>query len=162
MEVVGSYLRTHTLTLRGAGDADLFGRSSFNRYYYATYLAVRKELLALMPDAETRHGLLPNYLRTTIQQRIRAIKAKARRTDDHQLMQLCSVARQAADELASLLVKGYKTRVVADYVPDVLVQFAVTQNEYSLDAVSSSDAQSWPHRAKSLMRAISDALRNMQ
>ena len=162
MEVVGSHLRAYTMTLHGTGDADLFGRSSFNRYYYATYLAVRKELLALLPDAPTQHATVPDYLRGSIQQRIRAIKTKAKRAGDPRLMQSCSVAKVAAEELASLLFKGYKTRVVADYEPDVSVQFATSSHEFSLDTVSSSEAQSWPHRARYLMRSISEVLRSAE
>jgi len=160
MEVVASHLKAKAWELVGQPAADLFGRSSFNRFYYSTYLDVRRELLAIASDAPTKHAMMPDYLAGQIVKRLKRVRLKAKRVDDHHLMQQCSVAINAAKSLSDMLKGAYKTRVVADYMPDVAVNFTGDEGDFSLDDIKISVAKNWPHRAKSFIDAIRSALRN--
>ena len=58
---VAEHLSTHAKVL-GSGDAeaDAFGRSAFNRHYYATFLTVRELLVAIdIAWAKTPHAEIP-------------------------------------------------------------------------------------------------------
>lgn len=158
MEVVAQHLRSHALHLAAGEDADLFGRSAFNRFYYSAYLLTKKDLQPVLPAIPAQHASIPDFLRSVARGEIAAVKKAAMRAEDHQLVQLCSVAQQAANGLADLLGTGYSTRVVADYRPDISVIFSAPAG-FQLNSVDVSEAQSWPHRTRLYTRAILAALK---
>lgn len=162
MEIVATHLKAKALELLGDPEADLFGRSSFNRFYYSAYLDVRRELRILFPDAPTSHAVLPEYLTGEVSRALRRLRDQARRVDDHQLMQRCSTAIHAASGLSELLKGAYKTRAIADYEMEVLVDFSTGDGDFSLDDIKVSAAKSWPHRARAFVEAISGALKGAQ
>ncbi|MFP3541518.1 hypothetical protein, partial [Pseudomonas sp. SIMBA_044] len=52
--------------------ANLYGRSAFNRYYYAAYLSVREMLQSGQPDyAGASHSDLPGLLEGAVLKRIK-------------------------------------------------------------------------------------------
>jgi len=52
MQRVGAALAERAVTAQVLDEADVFGRSAFNRYYYATYLITR----ALLRELNVRAG----------------------------------------------------------------------------------------------------------
>lgn len=157
MQIVARYLKDHALTIPGTLDADLFGRSAFNRYYYATYLAVKRKLKPRLPALPREHAVIPDYLRGLATGQIAQVKRAARRVGDHQLMQRCTYAKLAANELAELLVTGYGIRVIADYDPEVPVDFLGT-GCFALNHVSVAEAEAWPRKADAYISSILAAL----
>lgn len=119
---VGEKLQEWAEGARLDEDVDAFGRSAFNRYYYASYLTVR-ELLGNLNGAwaEQGHGEIPTLLRKAVLRRIRD-EAK-QRVQGHLLQYAAAQGIQArankiVAELSGLMEQSYHVRVVADYYPE--------------------------------------------
>ncbi len=149
MKAVGDKLRDLALSARSADEADKFGRSAFNRYYYAAFLVVRSVLMNIAP-AYTRssHKDLPNLLKERV---YREAKDQARRLE--RAGQLSAAQKSAmitsiqicVEDLAQLLRLGYAVRCVADYKPE---EPAMCRNgNLHLGGCTAGAAQHWPERA---------------
>ncbi|MCE4535805.1 hypothetical protein LXT12_00840 [Pelomonas sp. P7] len=162
MERVGSYLRQEAVRLLPQAEADLFGRTAFNRFYYATYLEVRSGLSKMKAEwtGEMPHAMIPEILRGTVKKELTKGRAKALKADDHQLAAQCASAASAAMDLAKLLDEGRQVRVTADYYPEVLVNFARAP-DFELNSVAVLSASSWPYRARVFMQVISGVWRQV-
>lgn len=161
MEVVAGFLTTTALS-RSAGEGnDLFGRSAFNRYYYASFLVVR-ESLAEMNDAwkGLKHKAYPEVLTGQVVNRLKSGKRAAIRARDRELVRLCSAAIDAAKDLASVMQEGYAIRVVADYEPRSKVSFSGSA-DFSLNSISVAQAKKWAPKSKVLVGRISLAWRQL-
>lgn len=157
MEQVASHLNQETLKRVGAPERDLFGRSAFNRYYYAAFLETRANLRLMSDDwASLPHKDIPAVLTGQVRDRLRHGMKQASKAGDLPTVRQCSDAMDAAEELAKTLIEAYATRVVADYNAEILINFKGTQ-EYSLNEVSVEKAKAWPHRARTLARMVSSA-----
>lgn len=157
MEVVAQHLQQVALARTDPGDRDHFGRSAFNRYYYATFLQVKAGLGSLDSDWSTiAHADIPGVLRGSVQRELKLGRTRAQRTNDAELVRLCSKALSAASDLAILMEKGYATRVAADYHPEILVDFS-SQPSFRLNTVPVEDAHGWPYRARVLIGTITSA-----
>jgi hypothetical protein len=124
-----------------ADDADAFGRSAFNRYYYACFLSVR-DLLAKMDDAWVRqgHSNIPDLLEGKLLNRIRVEakkQHKVRMLNDRRMNSIIREAGTAAGDIAEVLRLAYQVRVVADYDPGQ----SVIINKGTLWLANHSDAQ---------------------
>lgn len=146
MEIVAQYLRVQALAHSLETERDLFGRSAFNRFYYAAFLIVRADLGAAIPELPTQHAGIPDFLKTTVINKLAKGRERARRVQDTELVNLFSRARSAAHDLASLMTEGNSTRVLADYFPEESIVFA-PDGEFHLRKISVSRAQSWPSKA---------------
>ena len=63
MDVVAHHLQTHALALSDPTERDLYGRSSYNRYYYAAFLSARQVLAGLRPEwGRIAHATYPELL----------------------------------------------------------------------------------------------------
>ncbi|MCA8054408.1 hypothetical protein [Burkholderia cepacia] len=154
MEIVAQHLQQVALAQTDPTDRDHFGRSAFNRYYYATFLHVKAGLGSINPDWNTMaHAGIPEVLRGSVQRELKRGRTKAQRTDDAELVRLCSKALSAVSDLADLMEKGYATRVAADYHPEILVDFSGYRS-FKLNTVPVEDAHGWPYRARALIDAI--------
>ena len=134
---VGDYLRDRAIV----DDADLYGRSAFNRYYYAAYLSTR-ELLKQLDDtwARTGHKSIPELLEGSVVNRLKAV---ARKQGNPQAI---NSAYRAASEIANVLRTAYEVRIVADYQPDTLVVFHA--NTFKLVNHSAAEAERWASRVE--------------
>lgn len=159
LEAVARHLRDQALALEDASndDADAFGRSAFNRYYYAAYLVTRQILQPVLPDLPKQHATLPEFLRTTVRGDLGKRRLRATRAGDHTAAKSTQEARQATLLLAEILVAGYGSRVMADYHPEVPVAFDA--KDFKLNEVRSTDAQNWRPKAKHLAMIIAAAMR---
>lgn len=155
MEVVGKFLQTHALSLGSSQDGDYFGRSAFNRYYYATFLLVRAELGGLLPGWPNSHASIPDFLQGTVCKELNKGRMRAERAGDQELSQLCLRAKSAALNLAALLRESYGVRVTADYNPGIPIEFTV--GEFSLSTVPAEEARAWAYKGRGFAATIAQA-----
>ncbi|MBP6766229.1 MAG: hypothetical protein KA171_00510 [Reyranella sp.] len=135
MHEVGEYLRDKALE----SNADLFGRSAFNRYYYAAYLSARELLQELDPKwAASSHKAIPDLMEGIVVDRLKAV---AKRQGEHGIV---NSAYKAASEIANVLRTAYAVRVVADYQPNNRVEFS--NGTFKLVEHSAAEAASWARR----------------
>lgn len=155
MEIVAHHLQSEALSRTDASERDEFGRSSFNRYYYATFLLARSLLSQLRSEwGEPAHAAIPEILRGKVTQELKAGRTRAQKATDPDLVAQCGRAIAAAAELAKIMDEGRMTRVTADYEPTVAVDFSGGTN-FKLNTISVSQARNWPLRASTLTKSIS-------
>ncbi|WP_234731321.1 hypothetical protein [Acidocella facilis] len=149
MQNVALFLQTKANSCpHDSRDFDLFGRSSFNRYYYAAYLEVRSLLGSLNESwATAQHSSIPKLLNGQIVEQIGRKRQRAAKLGDTAALQICSRAKQSAHDLAALMETAYATRVTADYHPEVIVE-AETRGRFRLNLVSVTIAHDWPVKAR--------------
>ena len=148
MLIVGDKLRDLAIAESDESRIDLFGRSAFNRYYYATYLITRETLGLLRKEwAPTPHKGIPSLLRTTV---TRVVTKELNRQEKGGGLHGGSAtmrheATQAASDLSNLLEIAYDLRVLADYEPAQRVNRK--GKSLSLGGHSVEEASRWPQRA---------------
>lgn len=160
METVARFLQVKANTCPPASpDFDLFGRSSFNRYYYAAYLQVRSMLGDLDKAWGTvQHASIPDLLVGQVRKKIRCRRRRAAKVGDTEAVQICGRAMASASELAALMKEAYAVRVTADYFPDVTVVHDDGER-FTLNSVGVTEAHDWVFRARRHSEAITRALR---
>lgn len=157
MERVARHLQTEAHSRRGQPeDFDLFGRSAFNRYYYAAFLVARQLMLAFNPTWKGSHSSLPSELTGGVLKKVRAAKKSALRIGDAQGCAICEAACSALHDLASLLRHGYSVRVIADYRPEIEI-LAGAGARFKLDRTDINVADTWPGKARAYAIAIERA-----
>jgi len=149
MKKVGDKLRDLAIAASDADVINKYGRSAFNRYYYASYLIVRSAIMNIDPKwAQCSHKDLPNLLRKTIyrQARDQALRLeRAGQLNARQKSLLIDSIKICTAKLAQLLQSGYAIRCVADYSPEEIVVLR-SKNLY-LGNCTTSAAQHWPEQA---------------
>lgn len=147
MERVGLDLQTTAFGSRtNATDLDLFGRSAFNRYYYATFLEVRTMLRRWNAVWQGSHATVPDELTGWITTGISNVQKKASKIADTRSIMICKAAKASASDLAQLMRTAYSVRVVADYEPEILI--ALDGDRFRLERTSITEAHSWIERAR--------------
>lgn len=161
MKLVAEHLEKEALTRSDEDGRDIFGRSAFNRYYYATFLQVRDALQGLRPEwSEMPHADIPKTLRGQVINDIKKGRTKAIKNDDYETSQMCQDAIKSSKTLAEMMDAGRTTRVTADYKPEIPISFAKA-GAFELNTVSIKDARSWPAKAASLIKTIERAWRQI-
>ena len=125
MKIVGDHLAQVSGATTDKVSFDLFGRSAYNRYYYAAFLCVRSGLKRIDSGwAKPTHAAVPDLLRGQVRDRakkkIRFAVKSAQITNTHG-MQLNRAINDAVSELSNLLALAREVRRVADYEPEKLV-----------------------------------------
>lgn len=149
MELVADTLTTRALAAANLSEANLFGRSAFNRYYYGVYLAVREMLRVGHPEIyQVKHKELPDQLVGKVRSRIvdeakRQVKKKV--LSDSEAERLIHKSTVALQDLAEILRDGFRIRVIADYDPEV--EATVENGHIVLDDRTSDAARNWGVRA---------------
>lgn len=124
--------------------ADAFGRSAFNRYYYAAYLEVRSLLLMFNSRWKINHDEAPNYLRKNLPKIFREEinRQQKRHVITHaEGMKISSAVLHSGSNIAQVLEVAYKVRVISDYEPEEPVTF--DQATFHLDSHSEVEAKGW-------------------
>jgi hypothetical protein len=149
MIVVANRLSQIAVDERIEIDADAFGRSAFNRYYYAAYLETRDMLGQLNPSwVRTPHSVIPGFLTETI---LNAIRRNAKRQltlgalSKSESALLRDTANKSTAYLSDLLREAYAIRCVADYQPEQRI--LRDGNIIKLGDHSIQAARKWPQRA---------------
>ena len=156
MKVVGEQLEGWAHTQSDFYEKDLFGRSAFNRYYYAAFLIAREMLSKYKSEWKcTPHAEIPNLLETSFSNQIinklKQNKKKGLMTDS-EVSRLRKKLRTATSELASLLKEAYDARVIADYEPETTI--TTKGNTISLKHYKLNSASGWADRANNYCKII--------
>ena len=163
MKVVGEQLEKWAYAQSESDKKDLFGRSAFNRYYYAAFLITR-EMLSKYDVVWKRatHAGIPDLLEgkfmKPIIDRLR-IDAKKNRITDSEMNRLKSELLLATTGLANLLREAYSVRVIADYEPETAI--ASMGEVISLNSYKLNSASNWANRASSYCKTIHKVWRDV-
>jgi hypothetical protein len=141
---VGEHLAQRAVAETGVL-ADAFGRSAFNRYYYAAYLATRELLGAVEPRWTAQsHSEIPELLEKAFVRRIQGqAKALARSgaITDADRLRVSRQAASAAASMAATLRTAYAIRVTSDYEPQTTVCFG--GGTFTLVNRTEGEARAW-------------------
>lgn len=162
MKIVGEKLEDIALKERDLLSKDLFGRSAFNRYYYAAFLITRKMLGELnFPWKFTPHKEIPNLLNTGVRKgvlsRLRKDAKKGLITEG-QKSNLITKLNRATSDLSSLLDEAYDIRVIADYEPEVPI--SEEGRKLVLKEHKLTTARGWANRASAHCKEIRSVWRD--
>lgn len=163
MRRVADHLKSQALLAANADEFDLFGRSAFNRYYYATFLIVRaglRRMSLVAKSGEIAHASVPEILSGTVYKRLKKACTDAKRIGDGEAISLFSVGALAARDLASLMNSARASRTTADYHPEM--QITKSGKGFLLITVNVDQAQTWPHKAETLINRIAAAWRQLE
>ncbi len=152
MQFVGDELEKLALGNGDVTNADLLGRSAFNRYYYAAFLKTR-ETLGLMQESwrGTAHANIPQLLEEGLKgpaQHALNRMVRAKLIDQGDKARILRDLNITANGLAQLLREAYDARLIADYQPEIK-----TERENDLIKLKSyklTTAKEWPSRANQL------------
>lgn len=160
---VAEHLSNRANALAGNDSADAFGRSAFNRYYYASFHTVRDLLLALDESwAKTPHKNLPSLVENDLIKRMRTLAKKQERLGALNAARgraLLSQAQHAASDIAVVLREAYAVRLAADYEPNKSVSFFA--GGFRLVEHTNAEAKNWKDRVdrrKGILLRISKEL----
>ncbi len=144
---------------KGESDAekiDAFGRSAFNRFYYASYLITREMLDILNPAwSRTGHKNIPELLTKRVAKKIRK---ELKKQSDHGLIQPSQDSRYrdqinaSISELSDLLQTAYRIRVIADYEPGSKIK--INRSGIELGGAKLATAEKWPNRVSKHTKSI--------
>lgn len=156
MQIVAQQLSNWANENDEEAEKDLFGRSAFNRYYYASFLITR-EMLGTFKTSwrRTMHASIPELLETGLK---KAVVDQINRNCARNLMTaregsiLRDKLRVATTELANLLRIANDARKIADYEPETKIVMA--NKVIKLDTHKLSSAAGWSNRASSYCKTI--------
>jgi len=161
MQVVGHYLQVEAMKPHNPEEKDLFGRSSYNRYYYATFNITRDIVRTINPKwVSSKHAEYPDIFSKKIVGRFKKERSSALKVEDPALVGILNKAISSANDIALLLRKANSARKVADYDLSIKVNFLNT-NRFSLSSIDITSAHLWPERANTLGSLIIDAWRQV-
>lgn len=123
MITVANHLRDYACGLNDDPQVDLFGRSAFNRFYYACYWEIRTKLPNIVSDwTKLGHKALPERLEKSVKRDTLGTLEKLRRKrviSDADFGRLSPRITTSIVEIASVMRRGYSVRCTADYAPDL-------------------------------------------
>lgn len=163
MKLVADHLRDFALNSAEFRERDLFGRSSFNRYYYAAYLIIRegfRRMGCIGENDELPHSNVPERLEGNIRRKFNSARLQAVRAEDQTLATRLSDAARAARELGNMMTKARATRTTADYFPEKPIELCA--RGFELMSVDIETAKSWPQKAEAFMSTIESAWRQIE
>lgn len=156
MKVVGDQLENWAHAQSDFRSSDLFGRSAFNRYYYAAFLVTREMLGDLDSNwKHTQHKNIPELLEVALKKPVlNKLSANVRKDiitegDKKRLQQELQIA---TTDLANLLREAYDVRIVADYEPEESV--IIKNKVITLKGCKLNSASGWVGRAKNCCKTI--------
>lgn len=150
MNRVANHLRNHALSLSAEGEIDVFGRSAFNRYYYACYWEIRSRLPELHHNwLRLGHKDLPKYLsgeiKTKLLENARLLLKKGA-LSNRDYGNLLPRTEQSIRKISDFLVRGYAIRCAADYSPEFK---AIKENgSLCLNGQKLSSLETWYQEVK--------------
>jgi hypothetical protein len=159
MQVVADHLVAKAGSVSKSSERNLFARSAFNRYYYATFLTIRSTLAEIDPRwDEPTHASVPEILRETVVERFNR-RVKKMHVNRNEAEQTKARGCTAAKALADLLETGNEIRKIADYEPEQLVEF---KNETAyLNGITSGSARQWCIDAQTRCRVLLNAAKQL-
>lgn len=155
MRHVAQHLESYAQSATEDEIINIFGRSAFNRYYYACFLATREMLGEFDPGwRNTPHKEIPNLLETTVQKRgvaaLERIKKLNKRSPQYSSYR--TELTHATNELAELLRLAYDARIISDYEPEERI--IKNGSTISLRHNKLNSANNWVDRTYSHIKII--------
>lgn len=156
MKIVGEQLQDWAQEQKEDIKKDLFGRSAFNRYYYAAFLITRKMLEEIDPKwKKTPHKDIPRLLQNAVRKPvIIGLKQNARKglikIGESSALQMKLTT--ATGGLATLLTEAYSVRLIADYQPEDSI--IIRNRVIMLSACTLTSASKWADRANAYCKDI--------
>jgi hypothetical protein len=139
-------------------DFDKFGRSAFNRYYYAVFLIVRDLMLEFNSRWAGSHSSIPEMLRGTVRGEISRFRSAANKRGNSEQSEAANRAIAAIHSLATLMEEANRLRVTADYNPAIRVEDQGGER-FALVSTNITEAHQWPSNATLYVALIQRALR---
>lgn len=147
MRQVAEHLESEAKRRRMSVDeVNLFARSAFNRYYYATFLLARELMKKFRPDWKGNHSSLPKELTGSILREIKQLKNKANRLRDYGVVNQCDACIHHIHRLSEVLEDAYGLRVIADYEPEIAAAID-RDGTIALGDKKISEAKHWVEQA---------------
>lgn len=145
MKAVGKKLEDLALAERDEVLLDLYGRSAYNRYYYAAFLTVRDMIRKLDgEDKRIKHASISEILEGRIRKKLKSAIEKLERKGflkKAEAARYRSSVHRATRSLSDVMKLAYDLRAVADYEPEVKVK--MNSNVIYLEEYKLSRAQHW-------------------
>ena len=139
-------------------DFDQFGRSAFNRYYYAVFLIVRDLMLEFNPRWSGSHASIPGMLRASVHDEIAKFRSAANKRRNPEQSEAANKASSAIHSLAALMEEANTLRVTADYNPAIKVEDHGGER-FALVSTNITEAHQWPTQARLYVQLILRAMR---
>jgi len=163
MRIVGEQLQVWAEDKKVEHEKDIFARSAFNRFYYASFLITRDMLGELKPEwKKTAHKNIPDLLRTSVKKAVdKELKKLFRKgvVSPGEMSALKTSLNGATSELSNLLTEAYDLRVIADYEPEVPV---LTKNKVLLlRKYKLNSAREWPGKTGAFCKTIRKVWRDV-
>lgn len=156
MQAVGKKLEDLALAEGDQKLLDLYGRSAYNRYYYAAFLAVREMIRKIDgDDKRINHASVSEILEKRILKKLKLrIKSLSKKEfiTQSEADRLKSSAQTATSSLSEMMKRAYDLRAIADYEPETKVEFSGSVI-YLLD-YKLSKAQRWFDEANAYCKKI--------
>ncbi|MDP1548660.1 MAG: hypothetical protein Q8L97_00665 [Nitrosomonas sp.] len=163
MKIVGDQLEKWAHIQSESHKKDLFGRSAFNRYYYAAFLITREMLGNYKSEwKRTPHAEIPKLLKSSFSKPVinqMNINQKKGLMTTSEASRLRKKLKTATSELANLLKEAYDARVIADYDPETTI--TIEGNNISLKFYKLNSASSWADRASGYCKTIYSVRRDV-
>jgi hypothetical protein len=156
MKAVGEHLRVHSVKQTDSNLMDLFGRSAFNRFYYAAFLITRDMLGDLDPKwKKLKHSTLPVILEKSLKpivlRRVNKNVQSGIMSEGEKSKQL-RILKVATGELSNLLKEAYALRCIADYQPELRV--SRNRDVLTLEDKKLTTAKTWPDKSSACCKSI--------
>ncbi len=160
VQEVAHHLQKQAHAMAG-GERDAFARSAYNRYYYACYLEIRDAFKEMSPEwGRAAHKSFPGILKSSISKNLKAGRKTASRVGDSELERRIDQALRACAELASIIEKANGARIVADYNPEIRVDFNGNAR-FALNGIEINVAHDWYSRVRVLAGQMLSAWRQI-
>lgn len=162
MKLVGEKLESYALSEKDDVKKDLFGRSAFNRYYYAAFLITR-EMLGEFDSKwqHTPHKNIPDLLEKSVRKLVikhLRLNEKKKLITKGELSASQTKLNIGCTELANLLRQAYDVRLVADYEPENVIS---TKNKViTLSSCKLTSANNWSNKASAHCKNIRSVWRS--
>ncbi|HCB1401081.1 TPA: hypothetical protein QH865_005115 [Klebsiella variicola] len=150
LHLVADHLVKQANATRRKGDAqtilaDAYGRSAFNRYYYACFLNIREFVSAIDTSwGKVKHAEVPTLLRVSVNKKIEIELRKSERIGDLTLGEYHSkksILLTSLENMASTMAMAYTIRGVVDYEPEIEMIFG--DGSFSINKTSVASAKGW-------------------
>ncbi|NIH19348.1 hypothetical protein [Morganella morganii] len=125
--------------------ADAYGRTAFNRYYYACFLNIREFVSNFDSNwAKVKHAGVPELLRISVNKKIVVELKKSERIGDitsREYQSKKSIILSSLDAMASTMSMAYIIRGIVDYEPEIKMIFK--ENGFTINSQTVASAKGW-------------------
>lgn len=125
--------------------AGAFGRSAYNRYYYACYLDIRVFVSGINSKwGGLNHSEVPTFLTGAVNNKISLELAKSEKLGMFSkgiFQSKKSLVHTSLSNMASVMSKAYTIRCTVDYEPDVHIEFV--KDTFLIDKTPVASVRDW-------------------